>query len=131
MNDNLVISGCYCFIGDNYRKMGNNDQAIYFYMLSIKQDKTYREPYLYIAEILNEMKLYSCAIEIVNLCFKNTYRHYNWLERGNTWREKPYDILGISFYYLGEMETSKYYMQKALEYNPTDERLLCNLSFIK
>lgn len=131
MNDNLVISGCYCFIGDNYRKMGDNDQAIYFYMLSIKQDKTYREPYLYIAEILNEMKLYSCAIEIVNLCFKNTYRHYNWLERGNTWREKPYDILGISFYYLGEMETSKYYMQKALEYNPTDERLLCNLSFIK
>ena len=49
MKDDLVIAGCYTFVADNYRKMGDDLSAIEYYMKSIQQDKTYREPYLYIA----------------------------------------------------------------------------------
>ena len=102
-----------------------------YYMYSIESDRTYREPYLFIAEILNELKLYSVAIDFVNMALNNSIRHYNWLERGNTWREKPFDILGIAYYYLEDMENAKIYMEEALKYNPTDERLLNNLKYIK
>ena len=104
--------------------------AIEYYMKSIQQDKTYREPYLYIAEILNEHKMYRLAVGVVEEGLTQSFRHYNWLERGDTWREKPYDILGISYYYLGNYEKSKENMLKALEYNPTNERLKNNLSFL-
>lgn len=129
MKDDLVIAGCYTFIADNYRKLGEDTTAIEYYIKSIQCDKSYREPYLYIAEILNEHQMYAAAVGIMEECFRQCYRHYNWLERGDTWREKPYDILGIAYYYLGQWDKSKENMQKALEYNPTDERLIYNLSF--
>lgn len=130
MKDDLVIAGCYTFVADNYRKMGDDLSAIGYYMKSIQQDKTYREPYLYIAEILNEHKMYRLAVGAVEEGLTQSFRHYNWLERGDTWREKPYDILGISYYYLGNYEKSKENMLKALEYNPTDKRLQYNLTFL-
>ena len=130
MKDYLVIAGCYTFVADNYRRMGDDLSAIKYYMKSIQQDKTYREPYLYIAEILNEHKMYRLAVGAVEEGLAQSFRHYNWLERGDTWREKPYDILGVSYYYLGNYEKSKENMLKALEYNPTNERLKNNLSFL-
>lgn len=75
--NSLLISGCYCYIGDYYRALGDNEGAIKYYLKAISCDKTYREPYLYIAEIFNEKEMYSTAIHFVEEGLKNSVRHYN------------------------------------------------------
>lgn len=127
----IEIAACYLFLGDNYRALEKHDEAIKAYMNSILVESTYREPYLYIAEILNEKQMYRSAIGFVQDALDKSYRHYNWLERDSSWMEKPDDILSISYYYIGEMDNSHNHVLKALELNPTDQRIIGNKVLIE
>lgn len=130
-NDGLMLPGCYCFIGDYYRELGDKDEAIKYYLKSIESNRTYREPYLYIAEIFNEKQMYSLAIHFIEEAFDNSVRHYNWLERDSTWREKPYDILCIAYYYLNDYNRAYSCALTAYEFNKTNNRLYDNLMLCK
>ena len=127
----LEKAACYLFLGDSYRAKNKLDKAIYYYNLAIKTEPSYREPYLYAAEIFNERQMYNIAIGYVEDALKNSYRHYNWLERDDSWREKPYDILAISYYYRGDKELGYNYAVEALTLNPTDTRLIYNEDIIR
>lgn len=128
---NLEIAACYLFLGDNYRAMNQLNEAIYYYCRAIDADSSYREPYLYIAEILNEKQLYDAAIGYVQEALKKSYRHYNWLERDDSWSYKIDDILSVSYFYINEKEKALCHAQKALLKNPTDERLIFNKEIIE
>lgn len=127
----LETAACYLFLGDSYRALNNTDKAIYYYNLAIKTEPSYREPYLCAAEIFNEKQMYNIAIGYVEDALKNSYRHYNWLERDDSWREKPYDILAVSYYYRGDKELGYNYAIEALTLNPTDTRLIYNEDIIR
>ena len=43
------------------------------------------------------------------------------------WTEKPYDLASIAAWNLGLKEQAIEFLKKALEFNPTDPRLLSNL----
>ena len=47
------------------------------------------------------------------------------------WGELPYDLGALSHYYLGNKEEAIAWGEKALELNPTDERLARNLEFYR
>lgn len=126
----LDIAAAYLFLGDNYRRIGNKDKAIYYYNQAIAQESTYREPYLLAAEVFNEIQKYHIAIGYVKEAFKNSYRHYTWLERDMSWREQPDDILAIAYFYLGDKIKSLYHARCAIQMNPHDERLQYNLKSI-
>lgn len=126
----LEIAACYLFLGDCYRAMNKLDEAIYHYSLAIEAESSYREPYLYIAEILNEKKLYEAAIGYVQIALRNTYRHYNWLERDDSWSYKIEDILAVSYFYINQKELALQYALAAFSKNPTDERLAYNVEII-
>ena len=128
--DQLEIAACYLFLGDNYRSLGHLDKAIYNYNLAISQEPTYREPYLLAAEIFNEKKMYHIAIAYVKEALKTSYRHYTWVERDDSWREKPDDILSVSYFYLGEKEKSYIHVSNAHNMNPNDTRIQYNLDLI-
>lgn len=128
--NNLEIAACYLFLGDNYRSLGNLDKAIYNYNMAITQEPTYREPYLLAAEIFNEKYQYNIAIGYVNDALKNSYRHFTWLERDDSWREKVDDILSISYFYLGEYDKSCFHVKNAYNLNPYDTRIQYNLEVI-
>lgn len=127
----LDIAACYLFLGDNYRAMNKLDEAIYYYNFAIEADSSYREPYLCIAEILNEKKLYEAAIGYVKCGLANSIRHYSWLEKDDSWSYKSDDILAVSYFYINEKELALQYAISALAQNPTDERLISNKEIIE
>lgn len=129
--DVLEIAACYLFMGDNYREMGQPDEAIYNYVKAISTEPTYREPYLYIAEIYNEKRNYNMAVGYVKDALEKSVRHYNWLERDDSWKEKPDDILAVSYYYLGSLDLSYEHACKALSLNPNHTRLIYNKELIE
>jgi glycosyltransferase involved in cell wall biosynthesis len=130
--DSTYVASCYLFIGDNYRAVGDRYEAIKNYLLAIKAEKTYREPYLAIGEIYNELGLYQSAVGMVKDAIKNGFRRYNWLERNNSWRDQPDDILSVAYYYIdGKMEKAYLHALSAHELNPTDERIANNLELCK
>jgi Flp pilus assembly protein TadD len=45
----------------------------------------------------------------------------------SVWTEKPYDLASIAAWRLGNKEEARQLCLKALEFNPTDTRLLANL----
>jgi tetratricopeptide (TPR) repeat protein len=86
-------------------------------------DKTYREPYMNLAEIYNRLGLYTIAESFVLEGLRNSYRHYDWSERAIYWAEKPYDILSVSYYYMDRTDEGIENAVHALQINPFDTRI--------
>jgi tetratricopeptide (TPR) repeat protein len=124
-------ASCYLFMGDAYRALDNHAMSIAAYQSAILLDNSYREPYINLALVLNELGYYHQAIGTINECLNKTFRHYNWLERGTTWTYEPYDILAVAYYWIGDYDSSLVNAYKALRYAPNDERLLNNLQLIE
>ena len=129
--NSIEQASCYLFMGDNYRALGKPYDAIESYLKAIEVDSTYREPYLMGAEVLNELGSYESAIACVHEAFKLTYRHFNWLEVDDCWREKPYDILALSYYNMKNAKKCYINGLVAHKLNPFDERIKNNLVFYK
>lgn len=127
----LERASCYLFMGDSYRELKDYASCITAYQQAILIDNTYREPYINLAVVLNEIGYYHQAIGVIDDCLEKTYRHYNWLERGTTWTHEPYDALAVSYYWIGDYNKSLINIYKALYYCPNDERLLINLRLIE
>lgn len=118
-------------MGDNYRQMEQYTDAINSYTKAIEIDETYREPYLLCAEVCNILGYYQVAIDIVKKSIEVTTRHYNWVERVDCWREKPYDILALSYYNLEDGVNAYINGLVAYNMNPNDERIKNNLKYYK
>lgn len=137
----LEKAAAYLFLGDNWRRKGDKQRALYFYHKGIEMEPTYRECYLNAAEVYNELKMYEAAVAFVELAVKESYRHYTWVERDKSYGEQPEDILSIAYYYMAMRKSNwnnkgvllcraNEHMNNALKHNPNDKRLLYNKSFI-
>ena len=120
-------ASCYLFMGEAYMELDNPNMAIWAYYMAIDIDPTYREPYLNLAKTYYSKKLYSLGIEIIKLGLQNSYRHYTWLERNESWAWEPWDLLCQLCFYKGDKLEAIGYAQKALSYEPSNERLRSNL----
>lgn len=123
-------SSCYFFRGDNYKGLGDRIQALKDYYISLDLDPTLREPYLKIASVFIELKLYDDAIKYAKLAIKNGVRHYSWLEKNCSWTYDPYDIMSIASFYAGYKRDSLAYAYKAYSYDNKNERLKNNIDLI-
>lgn len=124
--NNDVQKICYGYLGDCYAILGEYTTAIEYYQKWIEEDPTYLDPYCAIGEVYNALKLYHKAQDTILEGLGKCTRHYSWLEREDTWREKPWDILSIATYYTGEYDMGIQAAQKALGFCPNDIRILKN-----
>lgn len=127
----LERASCYLFMGDAYRALEDYASCVAAYQMAIMIESTYREPYINLAIVLNELGYYHQAIGTIMECLSRTYRHYTWLERDDAWTCGPYDALSVSYFHLGEFDKSLANVHKALIYCPNDARILNNLKFIE
>lgn len=67
-----------------YEMKKHYDEAIWYCQEFIKEEHTFREPYLLMAEIYNEMKMYTLAEACVNAAKEYSYQHFSWVERAST-----------------------------------------------
>lgn len=126
----LELSNIYYFRGCNNIKLERYDEAIADFNKGISVDSKYRENYLKLADLYNTLRRYNSAIGVIRDCLSLSERRYSWLERDTSWNEEPWDILSISYYYIGEYITSYNMVIEALEKN-TNSRLLENKRLIE
>ena len=119
-----------CAMGNNCEQMGEREGALACYIQAMAVDRTLREPYLLAAQVYNALGFYHTAIGLVKDCLKNTYRHYSWMELGESWNSQPDDILSVAYYYTGNVEKSYRHALRACELNPDDGRMMENLKMI-
>lgn len=124
----LEQASCYLFMGDSYMKLQDYNNAFLSYLKAINIEPTYREPYLNLAKCMIETKEYDLAIHYVKQGLKKSWRHYTWLERDTSWTWEPWDLLCMSSFYNGDKLNSIAYAAKALNFEPTNERLKYNLN---
>lgn len=118
-------------IGNWYRDNGYPGEALDYYQKAIRQEPMYREPYLYSALMCNQLGYYYEAIGFVNECLsKITNRIGHWVEEDVSWNERPYDILSVAYYNVGDIKRAKENVAKAHELNPFDERITKNYEAI-
>ena len=135
------LAAAYLFLGDDYRKLDDKERAIYYYTLGIQAEPSYRECYLNAAEVFNELRMYEAAEAYVKMAIEKGYRHYVWVERDNSYKGQPHDILAVAQYYIATQ--SKYVNKAALlreayanvivarKFNPDDSRLKYNQDCIE
>lgn len=102
------------------------DTAIWYCQEFIKEDYTYREPYLIMASIYNEMKMPTLAEACVEQALKYGTRKNTWVERVNTWIEEPDDILSLTYYLMGDYDKAIQHVSEVLKHKPDDIRVLKN-----
>lgn len=114
------------YMGDIYKMRKNYPKAIQYYSQQIIYDDTYREPYLNLAEIYNNLKLYRISLSYSQTALEKSIQHYDWTERPNHWKEKPYDLMSVSYFYLNNKQEAIRNAEKALSLNPADKRIQNN-----
>lgn len=128
--DMLDRASCYLFMGDDYKSLKLNGEAIKWYKKAIETDPTYREPYINLAKVLMNENQFQEAYDYLKKALDKTYRHYTWLERDNSWKEELYDIMSLAAYYSGHKLESLAYAVKASHECKTDDRLQDNIERI-
>ena len=115
-------------VADIYCIQKNYDESIWYAQEFIKEDPTYREPYLLLANMYNDMHMYTLAEGVLQSMFKYTTRKYTWIERKFSWLGLPNDILSITQYNLGNLDGAIENCQLALKHEPNDINLLQRLN---
>lgn len=120
------------YLGDLYSINREFDKAAECYNKQLFKDKTYREPYLSLAEIYNYHGYYELAELLVRMALKNAFQHFDWTERDSAWNAQPYDILSVSYYNLGKIDECIENSLKALQLDPLNDRIQKNyLAFLE
>lgn len=114
------------FIGRCYRELKQYDDARKYLDMAIEETPYLRDPY--IERALLEYSLENYA-EVEKYCLKalqiNAHQK-TYINEPFSWDNTVYDLLAISCYHLGKYNYAVYFIDKALEYAPNDERLLNN-----
>ena len=120
---------CYAMrlLGKSYEELGNWQEGLKWYRLAVAECSWTREPWvdLSMATYRREMwaESYSAALSALNIVDKQAVYTMD----PSVWTEKPYDLASIAAWRLGMKEQAIEFCKKALEFNPTDNRLLANL----
>ena len=110
-------------------KTGDNDGAASWYMRSCAEAPHLREPWLNFAYFCYDIKEYEAAAALINRALRIKTRTDAYLNESDSWSEKPFDILSMSYYFIGNMRKAREAAEKALEIAPENERIRNNLQW--
>ncbi len=111
-----------------YEDLKNYDEGIWYCQEFIKEDPTFREPYLIMAEMYCNMNMPTLAEGCIEMAKKYSYRHYSWVERATTWTNLLEDIESVCQFKLGNYKEAYHLGKEALSHAPSDARLLENVN---
>jgi len=124
-----VNERCYAMrlLGKAYEHLNNVFEAEKWYRLAAAEAPNTREPWVELA-MLSYMRhdwtqCYFAACKALEITDKAAVYTMD----PSVWTERPYDLASIAAWRLGLKDRAIELCQKALEFNPTDARLLSNL----
>ena len=114
------------FIGRCYSNLKDYENSRIYYKKAIEEAPYLRDPYIELALLEYNLKNYE---EVEKYCLKALQiknREKTYINETFSWDNTIYDLLSISCYNLGKINYAIYFVDLALEFSPTDERLLNN-----
>lgn len=109
-----------------YEDMQQYDETLWYCQEFIKEDYSFREPYLLMADVYNAMKMPTLSEACIAAAKEYGYRHYSWVERASTYTSWMPDTESISKFLLNRYDEACKLCKEALSHAPSDERLLKN-----
>lgn len=127
-----LVCSLYLYMGDAYRGLEDWNAAIKTYKHAIRINNTYAEPYLACAYVyVNHLQQYREAVKILERCIKDAQQFFVWFSRAlPTSEASMYDLLGLSYLMINDVEKSFINYSRALHLDPENATLKHNYNFV-
>ena len=119
------------FIARSYKNLKRYEEANMWLSKAIEEAPYLRDPYVEMALLHYELGNYDKVIYFCNSALKITSHTKSYINEQFSFDSTIYDLLSISYYYLNDIENAIKNVNKALEYNKDDTRLINNKKFFE
>ena len=116
-------------LGDAEDSLGRD--GMIWYRRGVAEDPTVRETWLALAHAASRRKLWAEAYSAAKSALAIENQQFVYTMDPSSFTAKPYDLAALAAHYLGLKEEAIKYGEKAVELEPTNERLITNLKFYK
>ena len=127
---NLERAASMRYIARSYINLHNDEEAIYWYKLAIKEAPNVREAYTELGFLYNSKKQYLESIYYLLQALTIKEKELIYINEVFCWNGNIEDIMSLNYYYIGLYDISLFYLKKALKYKENDERILNNKKII-
>ena len=119
------------FIGRCYKTLKRFDEAKLWYEKAIKEAPYLRDPYIEYALLCYELNNFDKVYELCKKALKIKTHQKTYINEIFSWDETVYDLLSICCFQTMDYEESLLYINKALEINPNNDRIINNKKIIE
>ena len=123
---NLERSASMRFIGRSYYNLNNVEEAEYWYKKAIEEAPNLRDGYVELGILYYNQKKYLDSINYLIQALTINKKELVYMNEIFSWDNTIYDVLSINYYSIGLFEESLFYINKALEYDIDNKRLIDN-----
>lgn len=117
---NLVLLDTILMLATLAQQKGELEETLYWCNQFLRVDDTYREPYLVAADVYCLRKQFPQALEVLNLMYSKSYRHYSWVEKQANWLSTDKFLYGTALLGVGEYEEALKYLNEVLQHEPNN-----------
>jgi tetratricopeptide (TPR) repeat protein len=120
---------CYAMrlLGQSYAELEKDWDAIKWLRLACAEAPYTREPWVELSMLCYRRSMWPESYFAAQQALTITDKAAVYTMDPSVWTEKPYDLASIAAWHLGHKEQAVEYCKKALEYSPSDARLVRNL----
>ena len=123
---------CYAMrlLGKTHQHLHQPHEAHKWYRLAVAEAPNTREPWVELAEFCYTRQLWVECYSAAKSALEIKNKQLVYTMDPSVWTEKPYDYGSIAAWYMGLKIEALELVDKALEFNPTDVRLINNRELI-
>ncbi len=119
------------FIARCYQSLERYDEAKMWLGKAIKEAPHLRDPLMEKALMLYHLKEYTECEKLVNEALKIEINNKTYINEPFTFDHTAYDLLSMIYYYKSDFNKAIYYIIKALEVSPKEDRLINNKKYFE
>ena len=119
------------FIARSYQALNRIEEARMWLDKAIKEAPHLRDPLIEKALLEYNQNNWEEVIIYCEKALKIDYKYKSYINEQFSWDNTVYDLLSIAYYYTNEYKKALENVNKAIEMNPNDERLINNKKLIE
>lgn len=118
------------YIAKCYVNLQNLQEAQRWYLRAIAQAPHLREPWLDFAMLAYENEDWYLLLWLTGRALAIQERPRTYITEATSWGSLPHDLASLGYFYTGQYQKALYHIDRALEIEPSDPRLLKNRELI-